>query len=63
MPGKPGQLYANNNVAAGSGILVNVLTGQNYLNNGNVDILGSGFKNRQTWSGLLPPECFVPADG
>lgn len=42
--------YMYNNVAAGSGILVNVLTGQNYLNNGNVDILGSGFKNRQTWS-------------
>jgi iron complex outermembrane receptor protein len=39
-----------NNVKAGSGILTNVLTGQNYLNNAHRDILASGFKSRQTWS-------------
>jgi TonB-linked SusC/RagA family outer membrane protein len=42
--------YMFNNVKAGSGILVNVLTGQNYLNNAHGDVLASGFKNRQTWS-------------
>ena len=42
--------YMYNNVKAGSGILTNVLTGQNYLNNAHSDILVSGFKNRQTWS-------------
>jgi TonB-dependent starch-binding outer membrane protein SusC len=42
--------YMFNNVKAGSGILVNVLTGQNYLNNAHSDVLASGFKNRQTWS-------------
>ena len=42
--------YMYNNVKAGSGILTNVLTGQNYLNNAHSDILESGFKNRQTWS-------------
>ena len=42
--------YMFNNVKAGSGILTNVLTGQNYLNNAHSDILESGFKNRQTWS-------------
>jgi iron complex outermembrane receptor protein len=42
--------YMYNNVKAGSGVLVNVLTGQNYLNNAHHDVLVSGFKNRQTWS-------------
>lgn len=42
--------YMYNNVKAGSAILTNVLTGQNYLNNAHRDILASGFKNRQTWS-------------
>jgi iron complex outermembrane receptor protein len=42
--------YMYNNVKAGSGILVNVLTGQNYLNNAHSDVLASGFKNRQSWS-------------
>ena len=42
--------YMYNNVKAGSGILVNVLTGQNYLNNAHSDVLASGFRNRQTWS-------------
>jgi iron complex outermembrane receptor protein len=42
--------YMYNNVEAGSGILTNVLTGQNYLNNAQRNILASGFKNRQTWS-------------
>jgi TonB-dependent starch-binding outer membrane protein SusC len=42
--------YMFNNVKAGSGILTNLLTGQNYLNNAHRDLLASGFKNRQTWS-------------
>lgn len=42
--------YVYNNVKAGSGVLTNVLTGQNYLNNAHKDVLASGFKNRQTWS-------------
>ena len=42
--------YMFNNVKAGSGIIVNVLTGQNYLNNAHSDVLASEFRNRQTWS-------------
>jgi TonB-dependent starch-binding outer membrane protein SusC len=42
--------YIYNNVKAGSGILQNVLTGQNYLNNAHVDVLRSGFYSRRTWS-------------
>jgi iron complex outermembrane receptor protein len=42
--------YMYNNVKAGSGVLTNVLTGQNYLNNAHHDVLVSNFKNRQTWS-------------
>jgi TonB-dependent starch-binding outer membrane protein SusC len=42
--------YMYNNVKAGSGILQNVLTGQNYLNNAHADILQSGFNSRRTWS-------------
>ena len=42
--------YMYNNVKAGSGILQNVLTGQNYLNNAHSDILQSGFNSRRTWS-------------
>lgn len=42
--------YMYNNVKAGSGILQNVLTGQNYLNNAHTDILQSGFNSRRTWS-------------
>jgi len=42
--------YMYNNVKAGSGVLINILTGQNYLNNAHRNVLASGFKNRQTWS-------------
>jgi TonB-dependent starch-binding outer membrane protein SusC len=42
--------YIYNNVKASSGILQNVLTGQNYLNNAHRDVLQSGFYSRRTWS-------------
>src|SRR5205085_2047193 len=31
-------------------IYTNIFTGQNYLNNGTLDLLSSNFTNRQTWS-------------
>lgn len=42
--------YMYNAVRANSGILQNVFTGQNYLNNGHTNVLTTGFANRQTWT-------------
>ncbi len=42
--------YMYNAIKANSGIIQNVITGQNYLSNAHVDILETDFHNRQTWS-------------
>jgi iron complex outermembrane receptor protein len=42
--------YMYNAVASGQGILDQVFTNQNYLNNANRDVLVTNFKTRQTWS-------------
>ena len=44
------QNYMYNAVKANSGILQNVLTGQNYLSNAHRDVLYTNFTERQTWS-------------